>query len=172
MYFLETLQVRAVCHGGVLYSFWYWWNVVLNFLNIEKRFKYFFLNISCFLHVLCYFQHFLENHCFFISRFVLFSTYIFFFGNIQKCPVPYWLKGRWVLQIVDGDSGNLYPIYPLFPCSDFFISNVGVVWGGGAMFFFHYMLFATFLEKNYSGNTFFFRNTILFHLMFSSCFLC
>ena len=26
MYFLETLQVRAPCHGGVLYSFWYWWN--------------------------------------------------------------------------------------------------------------------------------------------------
>ena len=28
---------------------------------------------------------------------------------------------------------NLYPILcPLFPCSDFFISNVGVVWGVGA----------------------------------------
>ena len=28
MYCLETLQVCAPCHGGVLYSFWYWWNVV------------------------------------------------------------------------------------------------------------------------------------------------
>ena len=28
MYFLETLQVCAPCHGDVLYSFWYWWNVV------------------------------------------------------------------------------------------------------------------------------------------------
>ena len=28
MYFLETLQVHAPCHGVVLYSFWYWWNVV------------------------------------------------------------------------------------------------------------------------------------------------
>ena len=32
-------------------------------------------------------------------------------------------------MMVCRDSGNLYPIYPLFPCSDFFcISNVG---GGG-----------------------------------------
>ena len=30
------------------------------------------------------------------------------------------LNGRWFLQIVDGDSGNLYIQYnPLFPCSDF-----------------------------------------------------
>ena len=38
--FLETLQVRAPSHGGVLYSFWYWWDVVyefvMNFLYIEK----------------------------------------------------------------------------------------------------------------------------------------
>ena len=44
-------------------------------------------------HVLCYFQH-----------------YIFCF---EKCPFTYWLNGRWFLQIVDRDSGNLYPIYPL-----------------------------------------------------------
>ena len=27
------------------------------------------------------------------------------------------LNGRWFPQIVDQDSGNLYPIYPPFPCS-------------------------------------------------------
>ena len=73
-------------------------------------------------------------------------------SNIEKCPFIDWLNGRWFLQIVDRDSGNLpvYPIYPLFPCSDFFISNVGVVWGGGGggvMFFSHFMLFPIFLEN-------------------------
>ena len=56
MYFFKILQIRAPCHGGVLYScFLYWWNVVLffmNFLNIEKN-KILrivlLLNISCFL---------------------------------------------------------------------------------------------------------------------------
>ena len=32
-------------------------------------------------------------------------------GNIEKCPFTYWLNGRWFPQIVDRDSGNLYPIY-------------------------------------------------------------
>ena len=60
------------------------------------------------------------------------------FLNIEKFPFTYWLNGRWFLQIVDrefehgvkrkvvptsqivdGDSGNLYPIYPPFPCYDF-----------------------------------------------------
>ena len=62
----------------------------------------------------------------------------------------YWLNGRWFLQIpvVDRDSWNLYPLYPLFPCSDF----VSQMWGGGGvMFFSHFMLFPTFLEKK-SGN--------------------
>ena len=27
------------------------------------------------------------------------------------------LNGRWFPQIVDRDSGNLYPIYAPFPCS-------------------------------------------------------
>ena len=62
MYVLEILQVRAPCHGDVLYSFWYWWNVVwifMNFLNIEKNiyFKIFFL------------QYFM-----FSSRFMLLAT--------------------------------------------------------------------------------------------------
>ena len=59
----------------------------------------------------------------FISRIMLFYTKI-----LKKCPFTYWLNGRWFIQIVDRDSGNLYPIYPLLLCSDFFISNV---WGGG-----------------------------------------
>ena len=44
-----------------------------------------------------------ENHFFIISFRVLcyFQHYIFFI---------YWLNGRWFLQIVDRDSGNLYPI--------------------------------------------------------------
>ena len=51
------------------------------------------------------------------------------------------------------DSGNLYPIYPLFPCSDFFIPREGV-WGVGGevskisfRVFSRFMLFPTFLEK-------------------------
>ena len=61
----------------------------MNFLNIEF---FFFFNISCFLHVSCYFQHkkiknwckkqisgggggvFLEKQFFLISHFMLFST--------------------------------------------------------------------------------------------------
>ena len=61
MYFLETLQVCAPCHGvccivfdndGMLFEFF------MNFLNIEKNKNFnFFFNISSFLHVSCYFQH-------------------------------------------------------------------------------------------------------------------
>ena len=69
---------------------------------------------------------------------------------IRPSRLVYWLNGRWFLQIpvVDRDSWNLYPLYPLFPCSDF----VSQMWGGGVMFFSHFMLFPTFLEKK-SGNT-------------------
>ena len=46
-----------------------------------------------------------------------------------KNIVTYWLNGRWFLQIVDGDSGNLYIQYnPLFPCSDFW-SQTYQMWG-------------------------------------------
>ena len=90
-----------------------------------------------------------------------------FSKNIEKCPFTYWLNGRWFLQIVDRDSGNLYPIYPIFPCSDFCISNLGVVWrggGGGVMFFLHFMLFPTFLEITNSGN-----KIKIYNLMFFLC---
>ena len=81
--------------------------------------------------------------------------------KIEKCPFTYWLNGRWFLQIVERDSWNLYPLYPLFPCSDF----VSQMWGGGVMFFSHFMLFPTFLEKNIWE-----YKTIISHLMFSLCF--
>ena len=42
------------------------------------------------------------------------------------------LNGRWFPQIVDRDSGNLYPIYPPFPCSDFYPKGAG---GGCKIFF-------------------------------------
>ena len=51
--------------------------------------------------------------------------------NIEKCLFTYWLNGRWFLQIVDGDSWNLYPLYPLFPCSDFVSQMWGGLGGGG-----------------------------------------
>ena len=41
------------------------------------------------------------------------------------------LNGRWFPQIVDRDSGNLYPIYPPFPWSDFYPKGGGVVGAGG-----------------------------------------
>ena len=73
--------------------------------------------------------------------------------NIEKCLFTYWLNGRWFLQIVDGDSWNLYPLYPLFPCSDF-VSQMwgGLGGGGGVIFVSHFMLFPTFLEQK-SWNT-------------------
>ena len=77
---------------------------------------------------------------------MLFST-LKNLGNIEKCPFTYWLNGRWFLQIADRDSGNLYPIYPLFPCSDF-VLKCGVVWGGWCNVLSHFMLFPTFLEEN------------------------
>ena len=139
------------------------------FLNIQKiNFKNFVCNISCFLRVLCYFQH-LKNKNFlgvlshFIVRFMLFSI-LKKIGNIEKCPFTYWLNGRWFLQIADKDSGNLYPIYPPVPCSDFLSQMWGWFFGGGDVFL-TFMLFPTVLEK-----ITFFRKTILFHLMFSSCF--
>ena len=108
-------------------------------------FYFFQKNNSFSFHVLCYFQH---------------------QKNIEKCPFTYWLNGRWFLQIVEMDSWNLYPLCPLFPCSDF----VSQMWGwfgggGGVMFFSHFMLFPTFLEKKIWE-----YKTIISHLMSSLCF--
>ena len=62
------------------------------------------------------------------------------FGNIEKCPFTYWLIGRWFLQIVDRDSGNLYPIYPLFPVLIFYLKCGGGWGGGGAVFLAFYAI--------------------------------
>ena len=143
MYFLETLQVRAPCHGGVLYSFWYWWNVVWIFYEFfkywkKKKVQYFMFSSRFMLYPGGGGGGEVLN--FFFRKTILsyFTFYAIF--NIKKIETPrlsvrpsrlvYWLNGRWFLQIpvVDRDSWNLYPLYPLFPCSD---------WGGGggAMFF-------------------------------------
>ena len=54
MYFLETLQVRAPYHGGVLNIDGMLFEFCMNFLSIEKNFILiiYFFNISCFLPVL------------------------------------------------------------------------------------------------------------------------
>ena len=88
------------------------------------------------------------------------------FSTLQKIETPrlsvrpsitFSLLVKWevVSPVVDRDSWNLYPLYPLFPCSDI----VSQMWGwfgggggGGVMFFSHFMLFPTFLETK-SGNT-------------------
>ena len=87
--------------------------------------------------------------------------------NIEKYPFTYWLNWRWFLQIVERDSWNLYPLYPLFPCSDFVSQMWGGLGGGGVMLFSHFMLFPTFLEKKIWE-----YKPIISHLMFSSCFFC
>ena len=63
--------------------------------------------------------------------------------SVRPSRLVYWLNGRWFLQIpvVDRDSWNLYPLFPQLGGG-----------GGGVMFFSHFMLFPTFLEKK-SGNT-------------------
>ena len=66
---------------------------------------------------------------------MLFST-LKFCGNIEKFPFTYWLSGRWFLQIVDRDSGNLYTIYPLFSYSDL----LSKMWGGGNVFLAFYAI--------------------------------
>ena len=75
-----------------------------------------------FFRVLCYFQHLKKKIG--VKKIISGGG-----GWVSKC-----LNGRWLLQIVDRDSGNLYPIQSSIPLFWFFISNmsnVGVVWGGG-----------------------------------------
>ena len=37
---------------------------------------------------------------------LMFSSCVFYAGNIEKFPFAYWLNGRWFLQIVDSSIGN------------------------------------------------------------------
>ena len=99
----------------------------------------------------------------FFTFYAIFNIKIFFFE--ENGPFTYWLNGRWFLQIVERDSWNLYP---LFPCSDFVSQMWGWFGGGGSvMFFSHFMLFPTFLEKQIWE-----CKTMISHLMFSSWFFC
>ena len=71
---------------------------------------------------------------------MLFSTLKI--NNIEKCPFSYWLNGRWFLQIVDRDSGNLYIQYnPLFPFLIFDLKHIkcggGLGVGGNIFLTFH-----------------------------------
>ena len=98
-----------------------------------------------------------------LSHFTFYAIFNIKKNNIEKCPFTYWLNGRWFLQIVDGDSWNLYPLYLLFPCSDF-VSQMG---GGGCN------VFLTFSAiSNISRTKFWEYKPIISHLMFSSCFFC
>ena len=94
------------------------------FLNIEKKN---FMNFLSIFHV-------------FFAFCAVFSIKKNCLGNIEMCPFTYWLNGRWFLQIVDRDSGKLYPIYPLFTCSDILSKMWGCLGGGGVMFFLNFYI--------------------------------
>ena len=147
MYFLVTLQVHAPCHGGVLYSFWYWWNVVWIFYEFFKYWKKLKKKNSSIFHVFFAF-HAISNikKKFGVKKisggggggvlnffYKILKEFLISHSNIEKCcPFTYWLNGRWVLQRVR-DSWNLYPLYPLFPCSDFVSQMCGWFGGGGGV---------------------------------------
>ena len=101
-----------------------------------------------------------------LSHFTFYAIFNIKKNNIEKCPFTYWLNGRWFLQIVDGDSWNLYPLYPLFPCCDFVSQMWGGLGGGGGV-----MFFLTFYAiSNISRKQILEYKPIISHLMFSSCF--
>ena len=103
--------------------------------------------------IIC-FKNFINIEKNIIQRISIFHVFFAFYAifninknleNIEKCPITYWLNGRCFLQIVDGDSGNLDPIYPLVPYSDLYVK----CGGGLGDVFLHFMLFPTFLEKEF-----------------------
>ena len=101
----------------------------------------------------------------FSSRFMLFPTLKKNkIGVKEKSPFTYWLNGRWFLQIVERDSWNLYPLYPLFLCSDF-VSQMWGGWGGGGNVF-----LTLYAISNISRKKIWEYKPIISHLMFSSCF--
>ena len=156
---------------GILFEFF------MNFLNIEKKIIWRF--IFSIFHVFFAFHDisnikkkncckkkisggggvdffFLEKQFFLISRFMLFSTLQ---KNIKKYPFTYWLNGRWFLQIVERPSWNLYPLYPLFPCSDF-VSQLG---GGGCNVFLTFYAISNISRKTILGIQ---TNYFLFNVFF------
>ena len=72
-------------------------------------------------------------------------------NTIEKCPFTYWLNGRWFLQIVDRDSWNLYPLYPLFPCSEFVSQMWGWLGGGGCNVFLIFYAIYNIYRKHFLG---------------------
>ena len=65
---------------------------------------------SCFVHVQQHAPPWIAGSghpCSDRSLFYARSIYLFFFGNIEKCPFIYWLNGRWFLQIVDFGNFNM-----------------------------------------------------------------
>ena len=89
--------------------------------------------------------------------------------SVRPSRLVYWLNGRWFLQIpvVDRDSWNLYPLYPLFPCSDIVSQMWGWFGGGGCNVFLTFYAISNIFRKEIWE-----YKTIISHLMFSSCFFC
>ena len=158
----------------------------MNFLNIEKKKK----KKSSKFHVFFVF-HAISNikkncvkkiwgggvkiYIFFFRKAILSHFTFYDIFNIQK--KNYWKVALHLLvklEVVSPNSrwGQLgsMSIISSIPLFWFCISNVGVVWGGGVMFFSYFMLFTTLIEKKLGIQFFFLRKTIISHLMFSSCF--
>ena len=137
---------------GMLFEFF------KNFLNIEKNkiVRIFSFKISCFLRVLCYFQHltfFFKKNSSLLFNLAFYAIFNIIFV-LKYWKVPLHLLVKWEVVSPNSryrDSGNLYPIWSSTPLFWFLISNmsnVGVVWGGGGVtFFLHLRLFPTFPEK-------------------------
>ena len=158
---------------GMLFEF------CMNFLNIEKNnFVFSIFQVFFAFHAISNINK--KNWCkkkfrggvwiFFFFRktiqFFLISRLCYFQQkNIEKCPFTYWLNGRWFLQIVERDSWNIYPLYPLFPCSDFVPQMWGWFGGRGAcnVFLTFYAIF------NISKKKIWEYKTIISHL--PQCFL-
>ena len=77
-------------------------------------------------------------------------------NTIERCPFTYWLNGRWFLQIVDGDSGNLYIHIILYSRVLIFdlkhIKCGGGLGGGGGNIFLAFYAISNISRKNNSGN--------------------
>ena len=85
--------------------------------------------------------------------------------------MPLHLLVKWEVVSPNSREGQLESISIIssIPLFLFCISNVGVVWGGGGvMFFSHFMLFPTFLEKNLGIQ----NNYFSFNVFFVFFFVC
>ena len=141
----------------------------LNFLNIEKNIIFFFNQVFFAFHAISnikkkigvtkiipggggggvwifFFRKTILSH---FTFYAIFNIKI----NIEKSPFTYWLNGRWFLQIVESDSWNLYPLCPLFPCSDFVSQMWGWFGGGGCNVFLTFYAISNISRTKKSGNT-------------------